>query len=453
MHPEMTQPAPRARVGGQARALLGLGLPLVGSHIAQVAIMTTDLVMIGWYDVTSLAALTLAVSVFHVVFIFGSGFAWAVMPMVARADALGDDRQTRRVTRMALWLSAFLGLALMPLFLMFDSIFVAAGQDAEISRLAGVYMLIMGIGLVPALMVMVLKSYLSALELTRSILVATLAGAVLNVGLNYVLIFGKFGAPELGIAGAGVASVIGHIFAFGLLAVYAVHKRPDHDLFRNVHRPDWSALRSVFQLGWPIGLTHLSEVALFAAASVMMGWFGTISLAAHGIALQISSITFMIHVGLSQAVTVRVGQASGRGNHDALRAASLAGMMLSLGTVAVTILLFLTVPQTLIGLFVDPDAPSRPEILVAGAAFLAVAALFQLGDAAQVMALGMLRGVQDTRIPMFIAVVSYWLVGLPISYLLGVWFGLAGIGIWIGLTMGLACAGIFLQIRFWTRHA
>lgn len=451
--PQLYPQAPRPRVGEQARALLGLGLPLIGSHIAQMAIVTTDTVMLGWYDIPSLAALSLSGTIWFVVFVVGSGFGWAVMPMIASALGQNDERQVRRVTRMGFWLSALYGLAATPFFFSFETIFLWAGQDPEVARLADLYMPFLGISLIPALLVMVLKSYLSALELTRSILVVTIFGAVLNAALDYVLIFGHFGAPEMGIRGAGIASLVGNLVAFVLLAAYAVHARPGHELFRNIHRPDWEYFGRVFRLGWPIGLTTFAEVGLFSASTLMMGWLGTIPLAAHGIALQIASLTFMVHMGLSQAITVRAGRAFGQNDIPLLRAASLAAVGLSLTMAGLTIATFLLIPETLVGLFVDPLDPQRPAILATGAALLAVAALFQLVDSGQVMALGMLRGVHDTRVPMIMAVVSYWVVGLPVSYLLGFTLGMGGTGIWLGLTIGLAGACAMMQTRFWTRHA
>ena len=444
--------SPDLAFGSQARALLALGLPLVGSHLAQIAITTTDTLMLGWYDVTALAGVSLAGPVYFAVFLVGSGFAWAVMPMVASAAGTEDDRQVRRATRMGLWLVILFGVLFTPPLLYFEEFFLAIGQEVDVSREAGRYMAIAGFGLLPALIVMGLKSYLSALELARIILLVTIVTAILNAILNYVLIFGNWGAPELGVVGAAIASVIGHVVSLVALIIYTILKTPQYTLFKNFHRPDWEAIRHVFKLGWPISLTMLSEVSLFAASSILMGWVGTIALATHGIALQITSIVFMIHVGLSQAITVKAGRAWGRGDHAVLSAASKASLILSAVAVVFTVILFLAIPEILIGAFIDPDDPRRAEILMIGAALLAVAALFQAVDAAQVMALGMLRGVQDTKVPMWMAAIGYWLVGVPTSYLLGFTAGMGGVGIWLGLCLGLAVAGILLQYRFWTRY-
>ncbi|MDJ0638964.1 MAG: MATE family efflux transporter [Paracoccaceae bacterium] len=453
MQTETLSTAPRVSVGGEARALLALGLPLVGSHIAQMLISVTDAVMMGWYSVPGLAALSVSGPIFFIVFILGSGFAWAVTPMIASALAQGEDRQVRRVTRMGLWLSIGFGALVTPFFFFGEPLLLAMGQEPEVARLAGQYMPLIGLGMIPALLVQTLKSYLSALELTRAILFAVIGAALLNALANYMFIFGNFGAPELGIVGAGIASLVSHTVSLLALMVYALRKRPDHALLQNFHRPDPEALSKVFFLGLPIGLTLLAETGLFAATSVMMGWLGTIPLAAHGIALQITSITFMVPLGLSQAVTVRVGRAWGKSDTQALRTTAQAGLVLAGITIAPIIAAFLLIPEELIGLFVDPTDPDRPTILQIGAALLAVSALFQLVDFGQVMGLGMLRGVHDTRVPMVMAIISYWLIGLPTSYVLGFILGLEGIGVWLGLTVGLACACVAMHTRFWPTYA
>jgi MATE family multidrug resistance protein len=379
----------------------------------------------------------------------GSGFAWAVMPMVAQAEAAGEGAQVRRVTRMGLWASALFGLATLPAMLGAGAVFGWLGQEPATSVLAADYLAIAGWGILPALMVMVLKSYLAALERTSVVLWVTLAAVALNIGINYALIFGNFGLPEMGVRGAATASLLVNLASMAALVIYVIRATPEHALFQRLWRPDWEAFARVFRLGWPIGITNLAEVGLFAAASVMMGWLGTLPLAAHGIGLQVTSAVFMVHVGLSNVATVRAGQAQGRGDVEGLRDGALVVLATS-GTVAlVTVILFLTVPELLIGLFLAPDDPDRAAVIGIGVTLLAAAALFQVVDAAQVMALGLLRGVQDTRVPMVIAALSYWVVGVPVSYLLGFTLGLGGPGIWLGLAAGLALAGVFMLLRFW----
>src|SRR6056297_597540 len=440
---------PRMTYRQHARAVLTLGLPLIGRHVAQFAITLTDAVMLGWYSVESLAAEVLGGTLFFVLFIMGSGFAWAVMPMVAAAQAADDQTQIRRVTRMGAWASLLFGLATLPLMVWSTPVFLALGQDPAISGLAGQYLSIMGWGILPALWVMVLKSYLAALERTQVVLWVTVAAVGLNIMVNHALIFGNWGAPELGVRGAAIASLTVNIASLVALVLYVMRVAPDHALFQRFWRPDAEALRAVFRLGWPIGITNLAEVGLFAASSVMMGWLGTVPLAAHGIALQITSVVFMVHMGLSNAATVRAGQAHGRGDSCALRDGAAVVLALSLATAALTMGLFLAVPELMLGLFLGPEDPDRWAVIAIGTGLLAAAALFQLVDAGQVMALGLLRGVQDTRVPMFMAAISYWGIGVPASYVLGFPLGLGGVGIWLGLAIGLACAAVVMLARFW----
>ncbi|MFC4214076.1 MAG: MATE family multidrug resistance protein [Pseudophaeobacter arcticus] len=439
-------------VAGHLRAVSVLGFPLVGGHVAQYAIGMTDSLMLGWYGAGALAAVTLAGSYFFVFFLMGAGFAIAVMPLVAAAAGAGEERQIRRATRMGLWLSLLYGVAAMPVLLFSEYILLALGQKPEVAGPASAYLQLAGWGLFPALLVMVLKSYLAALERTQIVLWITILAAVVNGLVNYALIFGNWGAPELGIAGAAYASIATQ--AVSLLAVggYALWVLPEHELLKNFHRPDWEMFFRVFKLGMPIGLTNLSEVSLFAASAMMMGWLGTISLAAHGVAMTLAGLTFMVHLGLSNAATIRAGNAYGRRDRAHMALGAQVVIVLSLVMALIGSAAFLLVPDLLISLFLDPHDPNKPEILIVGASLLAMAALFQLADGMQVIALGLLRGVQDTNWPMVIAALSYWAIGVPASYLFGFTFGWGGVGVWSGLVLGLCFAGLFLMLRFW-RHS
>ncbi|MFV0492118.1 MAG: MATE family efflux transporter [Pseudorhodobacter sp.] len=445
--------APPLSLWAHARATLALGLPLIGSNLAQMALHVVDTVMLGWYGVAELAAVVLGASAFFIIFILGSGFAQAVMPMVAQALGRGDEPRVRRDTRMGLWLSIAFGILTYPVFWWSGPILLGLGQSPDIAALAQDYMRIAGLGMVPALLVMTLKSYLSGLERTQMLLWTTLAGVVLNAGVNWVLIFGNLGAPELGLRGAAIASVIVQVLGFAVLGLYA-HLLPAlhrFALFQRFWRPDWPALLQVFRLGWPIGLTGLAEASLFQASALMMGWIGTVELAAHGIAIEVAGLAFMVHMGLANAATIRIGRAAGSDNPRALRDTARAALVLSWMVSAVVILLFLILPHQIVALFLDLSDPQAARIIALGSLLLAVAALFQLADAMQAMALGFLRGVQDTRVPMWLASISYWLVGIPTSYFLAFPLGYGGVGLWFGLTIGLTVAAGLLMTRFWRR--
>ncbi|MDF0601735.1 MATE family efflux transporter [Psychromarinibacter sp. C21-152] len=432
-----------------ARALLRLGLPLIGSNLAQVLIGVTDAVMLGWYDVAALAAVTLAHSIWFVIFIVGSGFGFAVLPMVASALAAGDETQVRRVTRMGMWISALFALIVMPPLIWSEPVLRAMGQGETMAALARDYLAIAALGMLPALLVMVLKNYLAALERAQAVFWFTVVTALVNIAVNWLLIFGNLGFPELGLRGAAIASVSVHVSGLVAFCVYAARVTPEHALFARLWRPDREAFGRVFRLGWPIGLTNLAETGLFAATAVMMGWLGAVPLAAHGVALQLSSLTFVVHLGLSQAATVRAGAAAGRRDLPDLRTGARAAIGLSAGFAAVTVVVYLGLPELLVGLFVDPDDPARPQIVAVGAALMRVAALFQLVDGLQVVTLGLLRGLQDTRAPMVYAGLAYWAVGFPAGYVLGITLGFGGVGVWMGLVVGLGLAAASLLWRFW----
>jgi len=239
--------------------------------------------------------------------------------------------------------------------------------------------------------------------------------------------------------------------SFVAIIVYALKVLPEHELLKNFQRPDWEMLRRVFRLGVPIGLTTLSEVSLFAASAMMMGWLGTLQLAAHGIAVSLAGLTFMVHLGLGNAATIRAGNAYGRGDRDHMLRGAKVVTVMSLIVSVVTVTLFLTIPEPMMSLFLDANDLQKPQILAIGVGLLAVAAMFQLVDGVQAIALGLLRGVQDTTVPMVIGVFSYWVVGMSASYVLGFVLGFGGIGVWLGLVLGLSCAAIMLMLRFWGR--
>ncbi|NBZ87132.1 MATE family efflux transporter [Stagnihabitans tardus] len=434
-----------------AKALLALGLPIVGSHLAQMMLHVTDTMLLGRYGVSELAAVTLAGSAFFVLFILGAGFAQGVMPLVASAMGRGAEVEVRRDVRMGLWLSILYGVAIYPLFWVAETWLRALGQTADVARLGQEFLRIAGPGMVPALIVMTLKSYLSAMGRTQVVLWITIGAVGLNLLVGWALIFGRLGLPELGVEGAAIATLTVQVFSALALALYA-HRQPSlrqHQVFRRFWRPDTAALARVFRLGWPIGVTGLAESGLFSGASLMMGWISEVALAAHGIAMQVAALAFMVHLGLSNAATVLAGRAEGAGNARGLRDVALTSILMSFGFGAVMIVVFLAMPLPILSLFLDTAKPESDEILTLGVTLLALAALFQLGDAMQVMALGLCRALRDTRVPMIMAAFSYWGVGIPCSYLLGFHFGLGAEGIWLGLVLGLAFASGSLMVRFW----
>ena len=436
-----------------ARALLVLGLPLIGSNLAQMALHVCDTLLMGRYGVVELAALVISTSSWFVVFILGAGFAQAVMPLVASALGRGDETQVRRDTRMGLWLSVLYGLASYPLFWFSGPVLLALGQKPEVAALSQDFLRIAAFGMVPALLVSTLRSYLAALGRTQVVLWVTLAAVGVNLVLAWALIFGRWGMPELGVQGAALASVTVQVLTLAVLVAYAA-RLPElrkFRLFQRFWRPDWPAMGQVFRLGWPIGITGLAESGLFQASALMMGWIGTVELAAHGIVMEAAALSFMVHLGLSNAATVLTGRAAGAGAAQSLRDGAKVAIAMSLAFGLLIVALFLTLPVPILSAFFDTTKPEARAILAFGTLLLAMAALFQIADAMQVMALGLLRGIQDTKVPMIAAAVSYWLIGIPASYVLAFQVGWGGVGLWSGLVIGLVAAAGSMMWRFWMR--
>ena len=432
----------------EVRSLLVLGLPLVGSQVAQFAVHVTDTLMLGWYSVLALAQVTLGAQIFFIAFITTSGFAFSVLPMVAKSMAEDDPQSARRTTRMGLWLSTIAaGFLFLPMWFS-APILVSMGQDTVVAQGAQDYLRIAGFGLWPALWGLTLRSYLSALEHTGVVLWISLGVLVANALINYALIFGYWGMPELGLQGAAIASVIAVSLSLISFVIYIQTCFPEQAMFARFWRFDRVATLAVTRLAMPISATALAESGLFAGSAFMMGWLGHLELAAHGIVLQLAAISFMVHLGLSQAGTVRAGQAFARGDWAAVKRTAAVTMGLSTLAALIAIFFFLATPQMLISAFLDVEDLLAPDILRIGTLLLIVAAMFQFVDAAQVVALSLLRGLQDTKIPMLIAAVSYWLIGLPISYVLGFAMDYKETGIWLGLVFGLGVAAVLLWVRF-----
>lgn len=441
--------------GAHLAATIKLGVPLIGAQLAQMAINTTDIVYLGRLSATDLAAGVLGTQTLFFFYIFGSGFTNAVMPMAAHAHGRGDETSVRRSVRMGMWVVVLYGaMTLVPMHFT-ESILVVFGQKPQVAERAGDYMDVAEWAIFPALLIMALRAFFTAIGRAQIILWATLAGTLLNMLLGYAFIFGHFGAPALGIRGAAVGALGTNVLTFivlaGVAAKAAVYRR--YGLFVRLWRPDWSAFRDVLRVGFPVAMTIIAEVGLFMMSSLMMGWLGTVALAAHGIALQLASIAFMIPLGLSQVGTARVGQAHGRGDLAGLDRAAKAVMMIGLAVSFTGAMLFWLIPETLIGLFLDTSNPLSQEVVRFAVPLLAVAAAFQLADCLQVLGAGLLRGLRDTRVPMLLAVFSYWVVGLPAGYLLGFVVGLGGVGVWSGLACGLVCAAILANWRFQRREA
>ncbi|TCU25432.1 MATE family multidrug resistance protein [Rhizobium azibense] len=438
------------------RATLALGIPFIGAQLAQLGINTTDVMIVGRLGAENLAAMVLSAQFLFTILIFGSGFAIAVIPMVAQAYGRGDVVTVRRSMRMGLWMVTVYWLVMQPAFLYAEEILLAAGQKPEVAKLAHGYILIGHFGVLPGLLYNVVRALVSAIGKAAVVLNVTIAMLVMNAIFAYALVLGHFGFPAMGLQGAAIVSVAVQTAGFVFILAYVQMREETrrYEILVRFWRPDWHALWDVVRLGLPISVTILAEVSLFTVASLLMGYIGTIELAAHGIALQWASIAFMIPLGLSQAATVRVGIAHGQGDHPALVRASIAVLIIAAAISGIGGVLFAIMPEFLGSWFLDVSSPEAPQVLAYAGPLIVVAGLFQLVDGMQAVANGLLRGLKDARVPMIMALIAYWPIGFFLAWLFAFPMGFGGVGIWFGFLVGLAAAAVMLCARFYVlvRH-
>jgi MATE family, multidrug efflux pump len=436
----------------ESRALLKLAAPLIAMQLAQIGSLTADVILVGQLGKEALAATGIGAVMFYFVWLVGMGPVMAVSPITAQIlGAHPNDRaRVRAALRMGLWAVAFMSLPLMIFLIWARPLLVMLGQDPKIAAMAEPWVHAIAFGVPFALGFGVLRGFATSLGRQNAVLAIAVATVIVNVIANYILIFGKFGAPALGVQGSGIGTTIAYAFSFfTMLAVMLL--APAFKKYRVLHRfwrPDWTKFKEVFRLGAPMGGSMLFEAMLFNAATLMMGTYGAASVAAHQIALNVGSVTFMVPLGIGLAATVRVGLFAGAKNPVAARRAGHTAIAFGAGFMLICAVVIASIPETLVGLYIPAADPANADVVRLAVVFLYVAAVFQLFDALQVTGQMSLRGLKDAQVPMWIAGLSYWLVGFTFAWGLGMWAGLQGFGVWIGLAVGLAVAGLGMVWRF-----
>lgn len=436
----------------EGRALARLGLPLVVTQLAQMAMPTTDVLMIGALGQAPLAAAALGNTLYVFAWLAGYGPASAVAPVVAHIlGAHPSDRaRVRAAVRMGLWSVLLIAPLLCAVLAFGKTILLGIGQSPELAQEAAPYIYLLAAGIPFLLGYNVLRNFSTALSHPRAPLVVMGIAVLLNGLCDYAFIFGHFGMPRLGLIGAAVATTSANIFSFvamaGLVTFAPAFRR--YRIWRRFHRPVWPRLIETYHLGASIGLTVIFEVTLFLVAMLLMGSFGTAAIAANQIAINVPSITFMVPLGLATAATVRVGLAAGAGDQAAVRRAGFAAVLLAVLFMAGCGIVIALFPRAIVGLYIAVNEPANEEVVRLAISFLYIAAAFQIFDAVQVTAACALRGLKDARMPAVLAGGSYWLVGLPVALLLGFGAGWQGFGIWIGLAASLGVAAATMLARF-----
>ncbi|MBD2459404.1 MATE family efflux transporter [Nostoc sp. FACHB-87] len=444
-----------SRLISEVKQCLLLAVPLAAAQLAQSATGFVDTVMMGWLGSQTIASGGLGVAVYTFCLMITTGIIAAVSPLAAEAYGAGKPEQVGQIVRQGLRISLLLGIPITVLLWHGSTLLVLLGQDVNAASLAQTYLRAIAWGFIPALGFAVFKSFLSALSQPQLVMVTVVLGTLLNITANYVLMFGKFGLPALGLAGIGWASTLSLWSMFITLAIYvfsqrrfAVYKIFQLSSITNFNQQNWRIVWEIFQIGLPIGGLVAVEAGLFTVVTFIIGQLGTTALAAHQIALQTASMSFQMALGISLATTVRVGQLAGEENLQGVRLAGYVGIALGALSMAIAALIFWSVPKLIVSLYLDTHNSDNQDVVNLAIKLLAVAAIFQIVDGIQVTASGALRGLKDTRIPLLIGIFAYWCVGLLMGYALGIGFGYGTIGLWWGLAIGLASAAIVLSWRF-----
>ncbi|MER8700740.1 MATE family efflux transporter [Mesorhizobium sp. M0207] len=439
----------------EIRAMLALAWPMVLTNLGQTAMTATDVMMMGRLGPDTLASGALGANLYFMPLIFGLGLMLATSPMMA--TELGRRRHSvrdlRRTVRQGLWLAILICIPIWALLWHGESVLLAMGQEPALAHQAGIYLRWLEWAVLPFFGYIVLRSFISALERPGWALIIVFVAVACNAFFNWLFMFGNLGIPSMGIAGSGLATTLSSTLMFaGMAMVVMLEKKfRRYRLFGRFWRADWPRFKGLLRLGLPIAGLLAFEVTIFNAAAFLMGLIDAASLAAHAIAIQIASITFMVPLGLNQAVTVRVGLAHGAGNPEGVSRAGWTAYVVGVSFMALMGLVMILWPHLLIGAFIDLGNPANAEVVALAVSFLAFAALFQVFDGAQAVASGMLRGLHDTKVPMIYAAIGYWGIGLPLGVLLAFRFGFNGVGIWIGLSSGLAVVAALLLVR-WLRR-
>ena len=422
-----------------------LAVPVMLSHVGQVTVMTADNVMVGHVGKESLAAASFANSVFVIFLVIGIGLSYAITPLTAQADGEDDENKLRVLLKHSIFMGVVFGVLLSLIIFLNVDILYLFKQPENVVKLAIPYLSIIAFSLFPFLIFQSMRQFVEGLGYTRQSMYITIAANLINIILNYVLIFGEFGFPEMGLNGAGLATLISRILMMLFMYAFVRFNHRFSNYWRHALqvRLRWHIFKKMLNLGIPMAFQLIFEVGAFSVTAIMIGWMGTTALAAHQIAINMASITYMAALGIASAATIRVGNQLGMKNYKMLREAVFTCFIMVTAFMALMAVLLVVGRHFWPSLYIDDD-----EVHMVAASLLIVAALFQLSDGIQVVGLGALRGMSDVIRPALITFVAYWGIGIPLGYWLGFYGGLGPVGVWIGLLVGLTSAAVLLFYRF-----
>jgi multidrug resistance protein, MATE family len=434
----------------ELKATLGIALPLAGAQLSQVLMGFIGAALMGRLGGDAFAAGGLGTALYFTFVLVFQGVLTAIGPLVAQALGAGKEAQVGGIVAHGILIALVLAALGMAVLAELDAALRAIGQAPALVAATRHYLDAIVWGLPAGLGFALLRNYLAALSRTWPVMVVLVVCLALDAALTYGLIFGHFGMPALGLAGAGYAGAVTQWVMFGALALYvATHAGlRHHGVLRALRHPDWATASTILLLGWPIAGIIAVEIGVFTATALLAGLLGTASLAAHQIAIGIGSVTFMVPLAFSYAATVRVALAIGAGQTAAARRAGNVAFACGVGFMAVMAVVLLVAPGSIVALYLDRADPTNAPAVAIALRLLFIAALFQVFDGAQTIAAGALRGLKDTRVPLLVGAIGYWAIGFLGGWILAFPLGLGAIGLWWGLALGLAAVAIPLVLRF-----
>ncbi|PIQ21021.1 MAG: MATE family efflux transporter [Cytophagales bacterium CG18_big_fil_WC_8_21_14_2_50_42_9] len=427
------------------KANFHLAFPVVLSQLGHVLVSVIDSIMVGRVGTEPLAAASLGNSIFNLIMVFGLGISYSITPLVASAAGRRNHNRISLLLINGTLLCALAGFILFLLGYLLTPFLPLLQQPTAVLKLTIPYLHILLFSLIPLMLFQGFKQVAEGLSLTRQAMYISVFANLLNIFGNYILIYGKLGAPALGLNGAAISTLISRIIMAGLMGWF-IFKSRRMQVFRLRWKSKYLSLRHInrmVQIGFPISLQMFFEMGAFGFSAIMIGWLGAQELAAHQIAISIASLTYMMAGGIAAAATIRVGHLKGSGNFSEMRTAGLSSIIMAIGFMLATGLILISAKNLIPTFYVQDN-----QVISLAAGLLVIAALFQISDGVQVVGLGALRGLEDVKIPSIISLLAYWVAGLPIGYLLCFKAGFGINGIWTGLLTGLTVAAILLFFRF-----
>lgn len=429
-------------------ATLQLAYPVIIGQLGIIMMGVVDSLMVGKIGAASLAAASLGNGMTFIIMIIGIGVSLAITPLVAIAVGAGKNEDCGIYFRQSFLVNSILSLIIAVIIFFAADLLKYFNQPIEVQNQAISYMKIVGTSAIPLMFFQTYKQFIEGLSVMRPAMIITLLANLINAFANWVLIFGNVGFPALGLDGAGWATFTSRVFMAGMLMIYVMNNRffNQYDVSFHFKSINWRVIKKILSLGLPSGFQYFFEVGAFSFAVVMVGWLGTKPQAAHQIAISLASISFMAVLGISVAGSIRVGNAVGMKDIQETRRAGFTASLLGASIMVISGVVFILFRNFLPALYVDDK-----EVISLASSLLIIAALFQISDGIQAVGIGILRGLTDVKIPTAITFIAYWIVGLPVGYLLGFIFKMGVQGVWIGLLFGLTTSAILLTLRFNSR--